>query len=127
MENTVKLAIAKAITAKDVKAARQELSAGTYTVNSLIRVKGTVIISEDFPKKVTAKLKPLAGLAVALRYVPSAERVHVFNACLGIGVTPEAVAEVESELKTFDIMLRGTTITTIQGMVTTKLETFEVE
>lgn len=53
------LAVAKAISEKEAKAARAEVAPGTYLVDLLVRITGGLKVGEDYEQSITSKVKPL--------------------------------------------------------------------
>lgn len=83
MKHVETLALAKAIAEKRVKAARAEMTPGSYPVDITVHVRGDVEVGEDGEKASTASLLSEDMLVLALRFA---------------GVTRERAVEVISTL-----------------------------
>ena len=68
MDNLIKIAINKGIKTPVVTKASKELEEGTYDVDTLVRVCGTVTKGVDFEADSTVSLSTLETLALALHY-----------------------------------------------------------
>lgn len=60
------IALSKAIDKKDIDASRDQLEPGSYTIDAVVRIAGTLTIGNDYEQHIVARADPWKLLAVAL-------------------------------------------------------------
>ena len=118
------LALSKATTTKGAKEARAEIKAGEYTVNKMIRLRGTVKVGEDYEQNKTASMPQQKMLIAALKLNGVSIKAFMRQYLDG---AYEVAKEDEAELKMIWDELADNFVDTFDGKVTTKLEVEGVE
>lgn len=132
MDDLLTLAIAKAIGAKDLKAARAGVEPGVHDVDALVRIRGGVKVGEDYTQSITSKVKPLdLWLATLDLLAPQVTEALVER------IVERALADDDESLRRFKDLkeatggalatVRAVTETACKGKVTTTLTAEPVE
>ena len=112
------LAVSKAIKDAAAKAARSEITAGEYAVDTTVRITGTVKVGEDYTQQIVGKADVWALLAVVMNKVNGVTLESVVEEALNGGAdTADLKARVDAAMMT----IKGETETACKGKVTTKL------
>ena len=130
MNSEQTIAIAKAVKDKVSKEASKDIDPGRYDVDLLVRVLGSFTKGEDFEQKLTNKINWQLGFALALSKVNDETRNKIvadFLSAIGNGKeSPEhkkLADQVKEEIQPKLDELKGTTMTTMNGKITTDLTT----
>lgn len=130
MEPTQTVAVAKAVKEKVLKTATKEIDPGRYDVDLMVRVLGSFTKGEDFEQRLTNKINWQLGFALALSKVNDETRNKIvgdFLAAMSNGEESEEHKKLADQIKT-EIQpkldeLKGTTMSTMTGKITTDLTT----
>lgn len=119
-ESLVKLAVAKCGKAKEITEISQSLGAGTYKVDCIVRVFGTVNKGEDFESVVHMKVPHWKLIATCLNKLNGVTVDAIVREALDISDEQEEVIKerVEAAIDT----IKGTTKSTVSGKLTTALQ-----
>jgi len=130
MKTSELVAVGKAINAKVLKEAGQNLDSGRYEVDLLIRVFGAFNKGEAFEQKLPNKINWQLAFALALSKVNNETRFKIMNNVLevfGKGEESEEykklTKQVKDEIQPKLDELKGITTTQMSGKITTELST----
>ena len=113
------LALSKAVASKDVKAARNGVAVGSHNVNFLVRVEGSMNVGEDYEKAQVCKIDWIGLTAMALSKLNGVTIESLVADYEAAGEV--ALDEIKSKAQAKIDKLKGSTIGTDRGKVTTKL------
>jgi len=130
MENVQVIAVAKAVKDKVAKEASKAIDPGRYDVDLVVRVLGSFTKGEDFEQRLSNKINWQLGFALALSKVNNETRDAIIGTVLeamGNGKESdehlELAKQIKAEIQPKLDELKGTTVTTMNGKVTTDLTT----
>ena len=123
MKNELTVGLAKGIKGSIVKQASSELGAGTYTIDELIRVQGTVRKGEDAEQVIHMKCDTWNILAVALSKLNGVTVESIVREA--IGYDEDEVTAIKEQAKVALDKIKAPAKEMTAGKVTTKL-TFSV-
>ena len=123
MDNASIVAIAKGIKSAVVSKASDGLEAGTYNIDTLVRVKGTVTKGADFDQVQHMKVDQWGLIAVLLSKVNGVTIDAVVNEING--VDPDRITEIKNAAQEAMDKVKAPAAARTAGKVTTKLG-FEV-
>jgi hypothetical protein len=118
------LALSKCVKSKDAKEARTNVNPGSYEVNCLVRVAGTMNVGEDYTQNKTASMPQMKMLLAALKLNGVCVRSFVRQYLDG---AYEPTKDDEKELNGIWDELAGNFSSSFKGKVTSKLEVTPVE
>lgn len=117
-KNIETIALAKAIKEAQAKAARAAISAGEYQIDEWVHITGSVKVGEDYEQRIVAKAQPWDLLAVALSKLNGVTVEALVREALDGSIAAEEIkAQADAAMET----IKGETVTTCKGKVTTKL------
>jgi hypothetical protein len=112
-------AVAKVIKDKALKEARATLMVGTHEVDTVVRIKGTITVGEDYEERIVGKADAWTLLEVALSKLNGVTVEMLVREALNGTINTETVkAQAEQAMET----VKEATLTICKGKVTTKLE-----
>ena len=125
MKNAEIIALAKVMKEKAVKEASQELEAGRYELDMLVRILGSFTKGEDYETTVPNKINFTLLAAMALSKVNIETRNSIIDEFITAMENPEELEKLAEEIKVgvqkkLD-KIKGMTKTTATGKVTTDL------
>ena len=123
MKNELTVGLAKGIKGSIVKQASSELGAGTYTIDELVRVQGTVRKGEDAEQVIHMKCDTWNILAVALSKLNGVTVESIVREA--IGYDEDEVTAIKEQAKVALDKIKAPAKEMTAGKVTTKL-TFSV-
>jgi len=116
------LAVSKAIKKGAIDTARGNVSTGSHEVNCLVRVQGSIKVGEDYDKPQVNKIDWTGLVAVALSKLNGVTVEKLISDY--IKMDKVEVKEIKATAQAHIDTLKGKTMQTDKGKVTTKL-TFE--
>lgn len=119
MDAVLTVAIAKALKTKEVSAASNELDAGTYTIDELVRVQGTVTKGDDYDQVIHMKVPLWEIVAVLLSKVNGATMDAVVKEA--VSMPKEKVTEIKSKAQASIDKIKAPANSICAGKVTTNL------
>jgi hypothetical protein len=128
MENAAIVAIAKAIKEKMLKEASKELEPGHYDLDFMIRFLGGMNKGEDFEQRLPNKINAWLAFALALSKVNAETRKTIIDSVVQAHSNgkesdehKKLVDQIKGEVMALLDEIKGTTVTTMTGKVTTDL------
>ena len=127
------LALSKVLPAAFLKTSRDEVSPGTYEVDFLVRVFGSLKIGEDYEQSITSKVKPLdlwlATLDLLAPHITAAllRRISERAVSGNAGETIRQDATLKAGTEEALALVRSMTVSACKGKITTKLHCEAVE
>jgi len=123
MNELTKVAIAKVIKEKALKAARASIESGEYRIDSTVSIKGTIRVGED-SEAIQANKVPWEALVSVLASKVNDETLAkaVEQACGVVDTTA-----IKEKAKALVDNLKGETTSLRKGQVTTKLQIEELQ
>lgn len=97
MNNALIVAIAKAISPENMKAASAKLSVGEHKIDSTLRIRGAIRKGEDYPQVVHMACDQWGMLAVALSKLNGVTMEAIVREAMDM--TEEKIAEVKEQAK----------------------------
>lgn len=119
MDSVLTLAIAKGLKAKVVKEASAEVGAGTYPIDALVRVQGTLTKGEDYSQIQHMKVDQWGLIAVLLSKVNGITMESVVREINGID--PSAITKIKAQAQEAMNTVKAPADKLTAGKVTSKL------
>jgi hypothetical protein len=122
IKGLIKLALGKGIKTTEIKKASDELQAGTYQVDQIVRVRGTVTKGEDYEQIVHMTIPHWKIISVLFSKVNDATMESVIREAVGLSSEDETKIKAAAQAAAETVKASGKKM--VAGKVTTKL-TFE--
>jgi Glu-tRNA(Gln) amidotransferase subunit E-like FAD-binding protein len=118
------LAVSKAITKAMEDNAREAIATGKHPIDTIVHIKGTITVGEQFEQRIVAKAEPWTLLAIALSKLNG----HTIESIVQEALNKEIDIEVIKERAAKAIQaIKAPTVTQCNGKVTSKLVINEIE
>ena len=113
----MKIAIAKAVNAKELKAASKDLAPGEYDVAACIWVQGKLRKGEDYEQNIVAKADPWGLLAIALSKLNGVTVGSLTREALE--ASADKIKEIKEQAKAAIGEVKAPTLTACNGKIHT--------